>query len=287
MVKDCSGPAGAGAASPPLSQSPSVGAAKPYSFVAMTEPTDRYRAPALDKGLDILELLAEQPHGLTRAEIVKAMGRGPSEIYRMLERLVARDYVTRSQQGDRYALSLKLFVLGHRHPPIERLVAQALPAMEAFAMAAEQSCHLGIYNRGNIIVVAQVNGPGNWGLSLRLGVRVSLVDTGSGHAMLAFQTEQRRAEMLAEHEALEGETTLPEAQRDEILDRIRAQGYWQGESRQTYGVTDISMPILGPQGHALAVLTCPFIRRIDRHVGSDLDTVRELLARAASGLSMR
>lgn len=253
----------------------------------MTEPNDRYRAPALDKGLDILELLAEQPHGLTRAEIVKAMGRGPSEIYRMLERLVARDYVTRSQQGDRYALSLKLFVLGHRHPPIERLVAQALPAMEAFATAAEQSCHLGIYNRGNITVVAQVNGPGNWGLSIRLGVRVSLIDTGSGHVVLAFQSEQRRSEMLAEHDALEGEVPLSETELNNILDRIRTQGYWQGDSQQAYGVTDISMPILGPQGHALAVLTCPFIRRIDRHAGSDLDTARELLARAAGGLSIR
>ncbi|MBD9392228.1 MULTISPECIES: IclR family transcriptional regulator [Acidovorax] len=253
----------------------------------MTEPNDRYRAPALDKGLDILELLAEQPHGLTRAEIVKAMGRGPSEIYRMLERLVARDYVTRSQQGDRYALSLKLFVLGHRHPPIERLVAQALPAMEAFATAAEQSCHLGIYNRGNITVVAQVNGPGNWGLSIRLGVRVSLIDTGSGHVVLAFQSEQRRTEMLAEHDALEGEVPMPEAELQAILDHIRTLGHWQGDSQQAYGVTDISMPILGPQGHALAVLTCPFIRRIDRHVGSDLDTARELLARAATGLSLR
>lgn len=252
----------------------------------MTEPNDRYRAPALDKGLDILELLAEQPHGLTRAEIVKAMGRGPSEIYRMLERLVARDYVTRSQQGDRYALSLKLFVLGHRHPPIERLVAQALPAMEAFATAAEQSCHLGIYNRGNITVVAQVNGPGNWGLSIRLGVRVSLIDTGSGHVVLAFQSEQRRTEMLAEHQALEGEVPIPEVELQAILGRIRTLGHWQGDSQQAYGVTDISMPILGPQGHALAVLTCPFIQRIDRQPTSSLETAREALARAASNLSL-
>jgi DNA-binding IclR family transcriptional regulator len=72
-----------------------------------------------------------------------------------------------------------------------------------------------------------------------------------------------------------------------ILDGIRALGYWQGASQQAYGVTDISMPILGPQGDALAVLTCPFIKRIDRHVGSGLDATRELLARAASGLSIR
>jgi DNA-binding IclR family transcriptional regulator len=84
-----------------------------------SEVDERYRARALDKGLDIFEL-SEQPGGLTRAEILKAMGRGPSEVYRMLERLVARDYVARSREGDRYALTMKLFVLGHRHPPVRR-----------------------------------------------------------------------------------------------------------------------------------------------------------------------
>ena len=252
----------------------------------MPEQTDRYRAPALDKGLDILELLAAQPHGLTRAEIVKAMGRSPSEIYRMLERLVGRDYVTRSPEGDRYALSLKLFVLGHQHPPMERLVARALPAMDAFAKAAEQSCHLGIYDRGNVIVVAQVSAPGNWGLSTRVGVRVSLVDTGSGHVLLAFQSAPRRAAMRAEHHALDGEVPLSEADLDDILARVRGQGYWQGDSQQAFGVTDISLPILAPPGHALAVLTCPFIRRIDRHVGPDLVETRGLLQQAAAGLSL-
>ncbi len=62
---------------------------------------ERYRATALDKGLDILELLAEQKAGLTRAEITKSLGRNASEMYRMLERLVARQYVVRSPEGDR------------------------------------------------------------------------------------------------------------------------------------------------------------------------------------------
>src|SRR5438477_4756401 len=70
---------------------------------------DQYRAPALDKGLDILELLSGAPAGLTRAEIVRELGRSQSEIYRMLERLVARHYVRRSLEGDRYSLSYKLF----------------------------------------------------------------------------------------------------------------------------------------------------------------------------------
>jgi DNA-binding IclR family transcriptional regulator len=123
-------------------------------------------------------------------------------------------------------------------------------------------------------------------MSLRLGVKVNLVDTGSGHALLAFQSDARRAEMLGEHEVLEGEVGLPQAELERLLSTVRAQGYWQGESQQAYGVTDISMPILGPQGDAMAVLTCPFIRRIDRHVGAGVDEARELLQAAAAQLSL-
>ena len=42
--------------------------------------TDRYRAPALDKGLDILELLAAEDGAFTQVEIAKALGRTPNEI---------------------------------------------------------------------------------------------------------------------------------------------------------------------------------------------------------------
>lgn len=247
---------------------------------------DRYRAPALDKGLDILELLAEQPQGLTRAEIVKAMGRSPGEIYRMLERLVARRYVLRSAEGDRYALSLKLYTLAHRHPPLQRLLQRALPLMDAFTKRAEQSCHLCVYDRGNLTVVAQVDSPVKWGLSVRLGSRVGLVDTGSGHVLLAFQDEARRAEMLAAHEALEGERAWSEESLARLLRKLRRDGGWRGDSRQTAGVMDVSVPLLDGAGHAYAVMTCPYLHRIDRHEGPAIGVVQQWLAEAAQALAL-
>ena len=59
------------------------------------EEAERYRAPALDKGLDILELLSSVDGGLTQSEIAKKLGRSPNEFYRMLDRLVRRGYVTK------------------------------------------------------------------------------------------------------------------------------------------------------------------------------------------------
>jgi DNA-binding IclR family transcriptional regulator len=248
---------------------------------------DRYRAPALDKGLDILELLAQQPQGLTRAEIVKEMDRSASEIYRMLERLVVRQYVTRSLSGDRYALSLKLFALANIHPPLNRLINQALPVMDAFASKAEQSCHLGVYDRGNVLIAAQINSPRGWSFSLHRGARVGLMDTGSGHVLLAFSATADRDRMRAEHTAVDGEVPITEAKLQSTLNGIRKLGYLERDSQQSFGVVDISFPILGPDNGALAALTCPYIRRIDTHVGPDLQAARELLRQAAQTLSLK
>jgi DNA-binding IclR family transcriptional regulator len=243
---------------------------------------DRYRAPALDKGLDILELLSNESSGLTRSEIVRAMGRSQGEIYRMLERLVARDYVTRLE-GDRYVLSMKLFVLATRYPPISRLIATAVPKMVQFTRSALQSCHLAVYNRGDIIIIAQESSPGDWALTLRLGARISLLETGSGRTLLAFQTDLRRAQMLAEYRAGSADrATDPTI--EESLTQIRHLGHWRGPSRQTRGVVDISVPILGPRDAAIAALTCPFVVRLDNMAAKSEQETCELLLQAAQSL---
>jgi DNA-binding IclR family transcriptional regulator len=246
---------------------------------------DRYRAPALDKGLDILELLATQPEGLTRAEIVKEMDRSPSEIYRMLERLVARQYVMRNLSGDRYTLSLKLFALANMHPPLSRLINQALPIMDQFARKAEQSCHMGVYDRGNVLISAQVNSPRGWSFSLQRGARVGLLNTASGHLLLAFADELNYQRMRAEQMMIDGEVPITDEHLQKTLKDIRELGYVERASAQSHGVVDISFPIIGPDGTALATLACPYIRGIDLHLGPELDEARELLRNAARSLS--
>ena len=268
-------------------ESPQKPRGRPRKAAAAQETSAQvvYRAPALDKGLDILELLATQPQGLSRAQIVKDMARSPNEIYRMLERLVARQYVTRSASGDRYALSLKLFAMAHAHPPLNRLVNQALPVMDDFARRAEQSCHMGVYDRGNVLIAAQINSPRGWSFSVQRGARVGLLDTASGHMLLAYADADSRQRMLAEHRPLDGEVPVTDDGLAQTLAAIRAQGYVERDSAQSFGVIDISFPILAPDNTALASLTCPYIRRIDRHVGPDLAAVRACLREASVALS--
>lgn len=243
---------------------------------------DRYRAPALDKGLDILEFLAGQPNGLTRAEIVKAIGRSQSEIYRMLERLVARDYVSRSVEGDRYALTMKLFVLGSQHPPVRRLVARAQPLMDVFTEKTQQSVHLAIPDRGAAVVAAQASGPANWEFRLRVGAQLDLAATSSGQTLFAFQGPERRQETLAIWGG-NGKAEQLDALAD-TLEAIRARGYRAGASLQLVGVRDLSVPVFGPSGDAIGVLTCPYLQRVDAATADEETTLGELrhLAESAS-----
>ncbi len=256
----------------------------PIPAILPPDDADRYRAPALDKGLDILELLSATEAGLTQAEIAKALDRSPNEIYRMLDRLVRRGYVVRTE-AERYELSLKLFALAHQHAPLRRLVAQATPFMRRFVQEAGQSCHLVVYEHGRVVVVAQLDAPSYWGLAIRVGAHVALIGTGSGHVLLAFQSAQERRFMLAEHEAAAGEAPPPD-DLDLHLAAIRARGYEMMPSRQTRGVFNVSAPVLGPDGSALAAVTCPYIERIEDSTAPTVEAVARMITGVGRALSL-
>ena len=251
----------------------------------MTEDAkDRYRAPALDKGLDILELLARTADGLSQAEIAKALDRSPNEIYRMLDRLVRRDYVRRTPE-DRYEITLKLFELGHAKPPLHRLISQATPVLRRFTLAAEQAVHLVVQDRNILVVVAQFDGPGYWNVSIRIGSRISLVNTGSGHVFLAFATAEERALML-EAQDLGRPEKLPKGLETKLVN-VRSQGYESMPSAQTPGVFNLSVPIFGPLGSVLAVVTCPYTQRLDKLDAPDMVAALTLLQQAGKDITQR
>lgn len=248
------------------------------------EDLEKYRAPALDKGLDILELLAITEDGLSQAEIAKALERSPNEIYRMLDRLVRRDYVRRTS-ADRYELTLKLFELAHATPPIRRLVNQATPILRRFARDSEQAVHLVIHDRNILVVVAQVDGPGYWNVSIRVGSRIGMINTGSGHVFLAFASEEERALML--EDAVQGRREKLPPQLLARFGRVREQGYEIMESLQVASVTNLSVPIFGPLGTVIAAVTSPFTDRLDKKDAPDQAAVLQLLVTAGKEISQR
>lgn len=242
----------------------------------------RYSAPALEKGLDILELLAEQAEGITQKQIAERLGRSVSEIYRMLETLEQRGYVYRARPEDLYYLTLRLFELSHRQAPTKQLLRAALPAMRRLSATVLQSCHLAVHHQRQIMIVAQEESPEAMGFLVRMGGLFTLFQSASGRVLLAHQPEDVRARWLADLPA-----QVPKRdERQTVLDRIAAidaRGYEHCESDFINGMVDVSYPILDHSGAAVAALTVPILTPL--HGGSDVEAVRAALADAAADVS--
>jgi len=243
----------------------------------------RYAAPALDKGLDILELLSKSEQMLTLNQISKQLGRSVNEIFRMVVTLEQRGYLI--ADNDQYRLSLKLFELAHYNQPIRSLVSTALPHMRELANRTMQSTHLTVYEAGRVIVVAQVDSPERWAFGLKVGALVSLTDTASGHVLLSFRDEAERGRMLAAHVRMDGEQEIDHAQLLRQIAETQERGYSRMESRQIRGVVNLSYPVLGANDRMLAALNVPYIERIDKKVNPSLDEVQNIVQEISARLS--
>jgi DNA-binding IclR family transcriptional regulator len=225
----------------------------------------RYAAPALDKGLDILELFASEPDGLTTSKIARRLGRTVGEIFRMLLCLENRGYICQVPPGERYFLTLKLFEVAHRYHPLHRLLSEARPLMQQVAHRTGQSCHLAMLSNGEVVVVAQVDAPGNMGFSVRLGARIDLLNTASGHVILAFHDRETRFRHLSAWQNRSKARAPRNLERHLI--QIRRRGYEELSSYQVHGVVNISFPVLNQHGEAIAAIAVPFLARVGDRTG--------------------
>lgn len=230
-----------------------------------------YPTPALEKGLDILELFAATPGGLTVSEVARSLNRTVSEIFRMLLCLEQRGYIAQSANKERYRLTLRLFRLGQEHPPTKRLVTEALPIMHWVSHELRQSCHLGVLDGGHVVILAQVDSPESTGFYVKVGSKVDLMHAATGHVILAHQDEDscQRAVDEWSHETKKKKP----ADLDEHLEKIRARGYERRASYEVTGVVNVSFPVLNAQGNAVAGLTVPYVKRIEDTIG-----IQEIIA---------
>lgn len=218
----------------------------------------KYTAPALEKGLDILELLSRSETGLTQAEIARELGRSVSEIFRMLVVLTQRGYVAQDPATDRYGLTTLLFEVANRTPLIRRLTQAAGPLMRELARRINQSVHLAVLADDSVLIVGQVDPPARHVFSIRLGTRVELWRASSGRVMMAFQPEEVLSEVLARVPLPEG---MSEARVRADLAAIRARGHEIVDSFVLRGIVNISAPVIDHTGLAVAALTVPHLER--------------------------
>ena len=239
----------------------------------MVKNKKNYSAPALEKGLDILELLSSSNSGLSQAEIAKTLNRTVNEIYRMLTILVSRNYIELNNETERYQLTYKLLQISSKHQPIKSLMKKSMPVLREIAQLTNQSLHLSIYYAGKLLIIGQVDSPSQFNYSVPTGSTFDLLATSSGRVILAYQTQEERKRRLERRKLFLRYENKKFAKSKEIhslekkfttktVHEIIKNKCEVVKSLQIDGVTNICVPIFDHTNQAIAAMTIPYLQRM-------------------------
>lgn len=207
-------------------------------------------APALEKGLLILEYILAVNEPVTLSTIAAAVGHKVSEIQRMVEYLAKDGFITKNASGA-YTPGARAYSLADRKLE-SAIIARAEGPMRRFVARSGASVHLGLFVDEQLHVVYEVEGTED----VRVCVRPGLYDarsTPSGRMFLAHRTEGVR-------------TDAPR------YEQIRAAGFSFGEVSCVVGVYVVAVPVPIGDNACAAVVASPYLlkQKGDQIVRDDL-----------------
>lgn len=215
-----------------------------------------YSVPALEKGLDILEVLAADAVPQSLGELGARLKRSSSELFRMLNCLERRGYLSRDEASGKYALTLKLYSLAHAHSAVEKLLRAARLPMQVFTEKFRESCHLSVLEGDRLLLVAQQESPEPIRLSIEVGGVFDPLATASGRLLLAHLSETELATVLAGRIKGRALTDFKHS-----LAGIRKRGLSTAESETIEGVHDLSVVVGSPESGVTAALAVTRLQR--------------------------
>jgi DNA-binding IclR family transcriptional regulator len=146
----------------------------------------RLGSQTLFRGLDVIELVAAGPISL--ADLAGRLGLTRSTAHRLASALAGRRYLTFAP-GSGYSLGPKLLELGFRVRNELDLPRVASEQLEQLAVLTEDTVHLGVLDRGQVLYLDKIAGKRRINLSSRVGELQPVSSTGLGKALILDHDE--------------------------------------------------------------------------------------------------
>jgi DNA-binding IclR family transcriptional regulator len=153
---------------------------------------------ALDRGLDILELLAANPGGMPLGLIADHAEMPKSACHRQLQHLAARGYVRQALAQGEYVMTTRVAALGLAFLSGSGIVDIAQPLIERLADQSGELVRMAIVDTDRLTWVAKAEG-GRKGFRYDpdMGMDARLSCTSSGHAWLLTLSDERAVELVS------------------------------------------------------------------------------------------
>lgn len=246
----------------------------------------RYQVPNLDRALTIMELLSQSP-GMTTTEISDHLKIPKNSVFRIAHTLSDRGYLLRDEATKSFALTRKLFSLGHTGADEHSLVERSLEFMRTLRDDTKETVLIGTLLGTEGVVLEQVVGRHNFKFMVEPGLRFYLHTAAPGKAIIAHLPE-KEARSLVEQlpmPRLTNRTITSQLGFHRELEKVRELGYAVDCSEEFEGQHCLAAPIFNSYSYPIASvwITAPSIRLPE----TDFHKVGLRIAQSAREISKR
>lgn len=154
-----------------------------------------YKVPAVEKALDIIELIWRIKEA-SFSEIYTQLKLPKTSTYQILNTLESRGYVRHAGESTKYVLGLRLYELGNAAISDMDIRLEAIPIVRDLMMKTNQVCHLGIIDGTDGVYLAKMDTRQTIRINTWEGMRVPLPCTATGKVLLAWREENFVDEIL-------------------------------------------------------------------------------------------
>jgi IclR family acetate operon transcriptional repressor len=197
------------------------------------------------KCLALLDILAEMPGAAGVSELARASGAGRGTVHQQLSTLVAAGWVERLEGGT-YRLSLHATRISRAALEQANLGSRVLPIMETLAADTGEAISLAVLDGASALIVQRVESGQTLRADLRIGTRMPLATTASGHVLAACALPHQ-LELLRD-----GGVALAAPP---VLDTVRERGFAVVCDEYLTGISAVAAPVRDGVGRVVAALS--------------------------------
>jgi len=205
---------------------------------------------AVERALAMLEAVAQEPEGLSNAEISRKLQMPKSSASYILRTLEKQGYLNRDENNGKYRVGLKILSLSRGALSGIDVREVALPIMRHLVEQTNLTCHLAILDGPEAVYIEKVEPTGFIRMDTWVGRRMRVHATSVGKALVAHIPQERLEKIIAERPMEKRTpktiTTLPKLLKD--LEKVRAQGYAVDDEENNMGARCLGAPVFNQGG---------------------------------------
>jgi DNA-binding IclR family transcriptional regulator len=240
--------------------------------------------------LDIVEVLAAAPQGLSFTEIGRRLDLPKSSLHGLLATLTGRGYIAHDAERHIYSLGIRVWEHGQAYLRHQDLLGEAHRAMEAIVREINETVQLAVLDGLENVYLDKVDCSHPVRLQSEVGKRLEAHATGLGKVLLAFLPPDELEARLARSNGRPLIRFTPQTVTDQAallreLEIVRRQGFAVDDQEYTPGLICVAVPIREQGGRVATAMSAsiPTMRASPEQLVAAL----QALARGSLRLSNR